>query len=182
MEEKRVRSASASFESLSLGVRRSASTDSASSVSSTSSSSSVTTTPISTPTRVLGKKISKMPSSADMTHLLSTQSTVTVTPTKSHKEFLSQNTQFIANALTLHDFSLFSKIAAHEILMKSGWTLSRVTVVPSLDAMSKRFNDVSLWVATEILGRANDRAHQAGVIEKFIDIAEVPYLFQSTKL
>lgn len=80
----------------------------------------------------------------------------------------------IAEQLTLIDFKQFGGIKAKEFL-NLAWTKSnKEDLSPHLLAYCRRFNQVSWWVATQVV-EASDKKRQQHLIKKFIMIADKCY-------
>jgi hypothetical protein len=75
----------------------------------------------------------------------------------------------IAKALTILDFSLFTKIQPEECLHKA---FERVEESPNFSGMTRRFNNVSAWIVSEVVHREKT-ADRVQLVSKIIDIADL---------
>ncbi|KAK4871680.1 hypothetical protein RN001_015804 [Aquatica leii] len=96
--------------------------------------------------------------------------TVPSTPTKESIESLSALE--IAEQLTYVDHQIFISIASHEFLGQAWMKTDKGVKAPHILLMTKRFNDVSTLVASEIIRRKNLAARVA-VIEKWAAVADI---------
>jgi len=76
----------------------------------------------------------------------------------------------IARQLTLIEHELFKAIQTQE-MMKQRWIKEKKNRTPNIHKMINRFNEVSLWVASEIV-RVEDLKTRAIVLNRFIFIAQ----------
>lgn len=86
-------------------------------------------------------------------------------------DFFQLPHSLIAEALTIQELEIFLEIPMFEILSKIGWT-PRHDDHPHIAKMIKRFHDVSLWIATNIV-KKETREERAQMIQTFLSIAEV---------
>jgi hypothetical protein len=78
----------------------------------------------------------------------------------------------MARQIALIDFNLYKAIKPWEFFNK-GWT--KETTAPHLFALINRFNDMSKWIATEIVLQETLRT-RVKVLCKWIEIADVSKL------
>ncbi|XP_031336878.1 ras-specific guanine nucleotide-releasing factor 2-like isoform X2 [Photinus pyralis] len=101
---------------------------------------------------------------------LSTLLAPPITPTKESIETLSALE--IAEQLTFIDHQIFVTIASHEFLGQAWMKNDKSSKASHIILMTKRFNDVSTLVASEIIRRRNLTARVA-VIEKWAAVADI---------
>jgi len=77
----------------------------------------------------------------------------------------------IARQLTLIEFDLYRKIQPKECLNQAWNKTDREINAPNISAMIRRFNEVSLWIATEVLSYSNNIKMRTKMIELFIKVA-----------
>ncbi|KAF5272851.1 hypothetical protein FQR65_LT00447 [Abscondita terminalis] len=78
----------------------------------------------------------------------------------------------IAEQLTYVDHQIFISIGSHEFLGQAWMKADKAVKAPHIILMTKRFNDVSTLVASEIIRRRNLAARVA-VIEKWAAVADI---------
>ena len=89
---------------------------------------------------------------------------------------LTYHPEELARQLTLIDYNLFTSIKPLECLNQN-WMhkTQKEELAPNILAMIRRFNDVSTWVASEIL-KCKDLALRTKVLKQIIEIAEVCFI------
>ncbi len=85
------------------------------------------------------------------------------------KFLLDFSSNSIAKELTMIEWEIFKEIAPREFLNKAWQRENNKLIAPNIIKMINRFNEVSYWVATEILTK--NKKTQVKVIKKFIKIA-----------
>jgi hypothetical protein len=90
---------------------------------------------------------------------------------------LTYHPEELARQLTLIDYNLFIAIKPSECLNQN-WMHKTLKeeLAPNILAMIRRFNDVSTWVASEVL-KCKDLVLRTKVLKHIIEIAEVYFLF-----
>lgn len=86
-------------------------------------------------------------------------------------DILEHSTLAIAKALTVHEFDLFKQIHPNEFLNQNWQKDDKQKLSPNITRFISRFNEVSFWVASEIVV-ARDRKRQRSLVMKFIKIAK----------
>ncbi|XP_008204830.2 ras-specific guanine nucleotide-releasing factor 2 isoform X1 [Nasonia vitripennis] len=93
-----------------------------------------------------------------------------LTPTKESIETLSALE--IAEQMTYLDHQIFISIASEEFLGQAWMKTDKATRAPHITLMTKRFNEVSQLVVSEIIRRSNMQA-RVGAIEKWAAVADI---------
>ncbi|KAL6050446.1 hypothetical protein QOT17_019828 [Balamuthia mandrillaris] len=89
----------------------------------------------------------------------------------SHELLFNVAPQVLAEQLTVLDWKLFTAIRPEE-LIGCGWTKkNKEEVAPNLLRYSQRFNQISWWVATQIV-LEQDPKKQKFLVKKFISVAD----------
>jgi len=94
------------------------------------------------------------------------------------KEWSAISTSTLATQMTVMEQELFSAIKPGEFLKDSWHSIERDTRAPQLSALVKRFNDVSFWVATQVVMSSSVK-HQTMTIRKFIKVAYKLFRFHN---
>lgn len=90
---------------------------------------------------------------------------------KKKKKFLDVSTAALAKELTMQEWDIFKKIQPREFLNQAWQRENKNIIAPNVIRMIERFNQISYWVATEILTK--HRKSQAKIIKKFIKTAYI---------
>jgi len=98
----------------------------------------------------------------------------THSPHDPQKEWRILSEEQLAQQLTLIDHELYCTVQPEEFLKRSWNSPLRDVLAPHLKVLVKRFNEVSFWVATQILMSPSPKL-QAKMIKKFIRLAEKLY-------
>jgi hypothetical protein len=88
------------------------------------------------------------------------------------KKFLDFSTASLARELTMQEWEIFKRIAPREFLNQAWQRENKHVIAPNIIRMINRFNQISYWVATEILTK-QDRKTQVKIIKKFIKTAYI---------
>jgi Rap guanine nucleotide exchange factor 2 len=100
---------------------------------------------------------------------LATASTSTGAGQEESVDFKVHTSREIAEQLTLVDASLYARVQPAEFADQS-W-LKHKERAPTLSVLANRFNQVSFWVATEVL-RHSKVSTQARTVRRFIHVAQ----------
>ena len=92
--------------------------------------------------------------------------------TKEKLTVLSYHPEEIARQLTLIDFQLFASIKPFECLNQNWMKAAHDDLSPNVMKMIRRFNEVSGWIASEIL-KFKDLPTRTKALKQIIEIAEV---------
>jgi hypothetical protein len=79
----------------------------------------------------------------------------------------------IARQLTLIDHRLLQKITPKEFLNQSWTKEKKESLAPGITQCTKRFNQISYWVATTVLKIKSSEHTRSGLLSRFIQIASV---------
>jgi len=94
------------------------------------------------------------------------------------REWGGVSTHILATQMTVMEQELFCDVQPIEFLKDCWQSPHREVLSPRLFALVKRFNDVSFWVATQVVTCPSVK-HQTMVIRKFIKIAYKLYKFHN---
>eukprot|EP00026_Physarum_polycephalum_P005521 Phypoly_transcript_05556.p1 GENE.Phypoly_transcript_05556~~Phypoly_transcript_05556.p1 ORF type:complete len:473 (+),score=56.14 Phypoly_transcript_05556:324-1742(+) len=94
------------------------------------------------------------------------------------KEWSSISTSTLATQMTVMEQELFSDIQPGEFLRDAWHSTHREALAPRLSSLVKRFNDVSFWVATQVVMSSSVK-HQTMTIRKFIKVAYKLFKFHN---
>jgi hypothetical protein len=86
------------------------------------------------------------------------------------KNLLDLSSEMIANCFTKQMYEIFNLLNPIEFMTKIGWANSN-SKNNNIDQLITRFNNISYWVATEIVSR-KDLQEQKLVLEKIIRVAK----------
>jgi hypothetical protein len=87
--------------------------------------------------------------------------------------------QQIAEHLTIIDYESFSKIHVQELKEKRWQHKNKNELAPNLVFMASRFNEVSFWVASQVVEAKKKNIHGSVVIKYFIKVMQVKKIFLS---
>ncbi|ELR23171.1 RasGEF domain containing protein [Acanthamoeba castellanii str. Neff] len=90
------------------------------------------------------------------------------------KKLLDFSTASLARELTMQEWEIFKRIAPREFLNQAWQRENKAIIAPNIIRMIGRFNQISYWVATEVLTK-QDRKTQVKIIKKFIKTAYICY-------
>ncbi|GAM23342.1 hypothetical protein SAMD00019534_065170 [Acytostelium subglobosum LB1] len=94
-----------------------------------------------------------------------------IAPKSRDAPFLELDTTEVARQLTLIESEMYRKIESKECLGQSWNKPNKDELAPNIVAFIRRFNAVSVWVATEIV-RTEKLKERVGVVKRFIIIAQ----------
>lgn len=92
--------------------------------------------------------------------------------------FLDLHPLEVARQLSLIEFKIFEKISPQEFSHQAWSKKNAKEVAPNIMALIERCNEVSYWVATEIVLTPNMK-QRVSVLSRFIDIAQICYEFRN---
>ena len=91
----------------------------------------------------------------------------------SHVCTSSWTPQQIAEHLTIIDYEVYSKIHVQELKEKRWQHKNKNELAPNLVFMASRFNEVSFWVASQVVEAKKKNIHGSVVIKYFIKVMQV---------